>query len=100
MPMLVFWAQMGLGTIVLALAFFNGPDPLEKWTGLDASMLIIAIIVGTAVGLVAPSISSFFESSYGSLGLGMLAGFLVLAYAAGWRLLAFICAAMCAFCLL
>jgi hypothetical protein len=100
MPMLVFWGQIALGSIVLGLSFFNGPDPLEKWTGLDASMLVISIIVGTAVALVAPSISSFFDSSYGALGIGMLAGFLVLSYAAGWRLLAFICAAMCAFCLL
>lgn len=100
MPMLVFWFQVVLGGIVLVMAFFNGPDPLEKWTGLDASMLVIAVIVGTVVGLAAPHLSSFFESSYGSLGLGMLAGFLVVSYARGWRLPGFICAAMCAFCLL
>ncbi len=100
MPMLVFWFQVVLGGIVLVMAFFNGPDPLEKWTGLDASMLVIAVIVGTLVGFAAPYLSSFFDNSYGSLGLGMLAGFLVVSYARGWRLLGFICAAMCAFCLL
>jgi hypothetical protein len=100
MPMLVFWVQLGLGIAVLGLAFFNGPDPMEKWTGLDVSMLILALIVGSVVVVIAPSLNSAFIGNYYALGLGLLAGFLVLCYAAGWRLLGFICAAMCVFALL
>lgn len=100
MPMLVFWVQLGLGSAVLGLAFFNGPDPMEKWTGLDVSMLVLALIVGSVVMVIAPSLNSAFIGNYYALGLGLLAGFLVLCYAAGWRLLGFICAAMCVFALL
>lgn len=100
MPMLVFWVQLGLGSIVLGLAFFNGPDPMEKWTGLDASMLVLALIVGSLVMVVAPLLNSVFIGNYYALGLGMFAGFMVLCYAAGWRMLGFICAAMCIFSLL
>lgn len=100
MPMLVFWVQLGLGAAVLGLAFFNGPDPMEKWTGLDVSMLVLALIVGSVVMVIAPSLNSAFIGNYYALGLGLLAGFLVLCYAAGWRLLGFICAAMCVFSLL
>jgi hypothetical protein len=100
MPMLVFWVQLGLGAAVLGLAFFNGPDPMEKWTGLDVSMLVLALIVGSVVMVIAPSLNSALTGNYYALGLGLLAGFLVLCYAAGWRLLGFICAAMCVFALL
>jgi hypothetical protein len=100
MPMLVFWAQLALGCIVLGMAFFNGPDPMEKWTGLDASMLVISVVVGTVVWLIAPNLGTFFASTYNAVGLGMFAGFLVICYARGWRLVGYICAAMCIFALL
>ncbi len=100
MPMLVFWVQIGLGALVLAIGLFNGPDPLQKWTGFEVGTLVLGIAAGTAAMLIAPQISSFFVTSYGSLGFGMLVGFLVISIAAGWRLMGFICAAMCAFCLL
>ncbi|RYJ04106.1 MAG: hypothetical protein EON47_01630 [Acetobacteraceae bacterium] len=100
MPMLVFYAQLGLGIIVLAMAFFNGPDPMEKWTKADVSMLPISIIAGTLAWYIAPVFGSFFESTYNALGLGMLVGFLVICYSKGWRLVGFICAAMCIFSLL
>ncbi|MDO9709590.1 hypothetical protein [Paracraurococcus lichenis] len=100
MPMLVFWIQIGLGALVLVLAFFNGPDPLEKWTGFEIGAVVLAVAAGTATMLVAPYLGSFFTTSYASLGIGMLVGFLVMCIAAGWRLMGFICAAMCAFCLL
>lgn len=100
MPMLVFWAQLGLGIIVFAMAFFNGPDPMEKWTGTDITALPVSIAVGTLAWWIAPLFGSFFESTYNALGLGMLAGFLVICYASGWRLIGYICAAMCIFSLL
>ncbi|MDN3563844.1 tripartite tricarboxylate transporter TctB family protein [Paeniroseomonas aquatica] len=100
MPMLVFYVQLALGMIVLAMAFFNGPDPLEKWTKADATMLPVSIIAGTLAWYFAPVFGSFFENTYNALGLGMLVGFLVVCYSMGWRLLGFICAAMCIFSLL
>lgn len=100
MPMLVFWVQIFLGAVVLLMSFFNGPDPLEKWTGLETSMLAISVIVGTIVWKISPMFGSFFASTYNGIGLGMLAGFLVICYSQGWRLIGFICASMCIFGLL
>jgi hypothetical protein len=100
MPMLAFWVQIGLGSIVLGLAFINGPDPLEKWTGLDATMLVLAIAAGSIAMLVAPYLGSHHIGNYADLGIGLLVGFLVICYAVGWRLLGFICASMCVFALL
>jgi len=97
MPMLVFWLQVILGSLVLLLAMFNGPDPLQRWTGAESWSLVAAIGVGTAVMLLALSLGGGFAQNYAYVGLGALAGFLVLCYAAGWRLLGFICAAMCVF---
>ncbi|MBK1658716.1 tripartite tricarboxylate transporter TctB family protein [Paracraurococcus ruber] len=100
MPMLVFWIQMGLGGIVLLYAFFNGPDPLEKWTGIETGTLALGVIAGTIAWKVAPVFGEFFASTYNAIGVGMLVGFLVICFAAGWRLIGYICAAMCVFALL
>jgi len=100
MPMLVFWIQLALGAMVLALAFFNGPDPLERWTGLEITTLAAGLIVGTLVWRIAPMFGEFFASTYNAVGLGMLAGFLVVCFARGWALIGYICAAMCVFSLL
>jgi len=100
MPALVFWIQLALGGLVLLLAFFNGPDPLQKWTGREVGTLVAGIVIGTVVWKLAPMLGSFFESTYNAVGLGMLAGFLVVCLAPGWALIGYICAAMCIFSLL
>jgi hypothetical protein len=100
MPMLVFWVLMGLGILVLAFAFFNGPDPLERWTGIDSAALALGIVAGAVVLRVAPMISPFFSSNYNDLGLGMLVGFLVICWSKRWRLMGYICAGLCVFSLL
>ncbi|TCZ58644.1 hypothetical protein EXY23_16755 [Roseicella aquatilis] len=100
MPMLVFWVLMVLGIIVLGMAFFSGPDPLQKWTGIDSASLAAAIVAGYGAFLLAPRVSSYFETSYGSLGMGMLVGFLVICWSERWRLIGYICAGLCIFCLL
>jgi hypothetical protein len=100
MPMLVFWVQLGLGALVLVLGLFNGPDPMERWKGIDWTMLIVSLAVGTVVWQVAPVFGEFFAGTYNAIGLGMLAGFLVICVAQGWRLVGFICASMCIFGLL
>jgi hypothetical protein len=100
MPMLVFWVLLGLGVIILGTAFFNGPDPLQKWTGVDSASLALAIVAGYGAFLLAPQISSYFETGYGNLGIGMLVGFLVICWSVRWRLIGYICAGLCVFCLL
>jgi hypothetical protein len=100
MPMLVFWILLGLGALVLVFSLFNGPDPLQKWTGFESVMLVVATAAGIVAWWIAPYFGSFFTSGYNDIGLGMLVGFLVLCWAAGWRLIGYINAAMCAFSLL
>lgn len=97
MPMLVFWLQIGLGALVLFISLGSGPDPLEKWTGLETTSVVLAVIAGTVVYLVAPSVNEFFGESYNAVGIGMLVGFLVLCWAAGWRLLGYVCASLAFF---
>lgn len=100
MPMLVFWIQIGLASAVLLFAFFNGPDPLQKWTGLESATLAIGVAAGVIVWKLSPALGPYFSQTYNGVGLGMLVGFIVICFAAGWRLIGFICAAMCVFALL
>lgn len=100
MPMLVFWLQVGIALLVLGFAFVNGPDPLRRWAGIEVGSIAAGIAAGSLVFWIAPSIAPFFGQTYNAVGLGMLVGFLVICFAAGWRLLGFILAAMCLFALL
>lgn len=45
MPMLVFWIQMGLGAIILAIGLFNGPDPLERWAWRELTLILASLCV-------------------------------------------------------
>jgi Tripartite tricarboxylate transporter TctB family len=45
MPMLVFWLQVGLGLIVLAIGLFNGPDPLERWAWRELVLILASLCV-------------------------------------------------------
>jgi hypothetical protein len=100
MPMLVLWGLFGLGVLVLILGLFEGPDPLQRWTGLESGALALAVVIGLAVGYLAPTLSPALGAGYNALGLGLLAGFAALCISHGWVLMGTICAAMCAFCLL
>jgi hypothetical protein len=100
MPMLVFGLLVFLSAMVLLASFFNGPDPLEKWLGVDFTALAAAVAVGVVVTMIAPMLGSFFEVGYNGVGLGMLAGMVVISWSAGWRLLGLILASMCVFGLL
>ena len=97
MPMLVFWILAGLGAAVCLISLASGPDPLEKWTGMDAGTLVAGIAVGLVVWKIAPSIWSFFDQTYNAVGLGIMAGFVVMAFSPGWKILAIICASICLF---
>lgn len=100
MPMLVFWILIGLSGLVLILAFFNGPDPLQKWTGLESATLAVGVAAGTIMWKMSPLFGPYFTQTYNGVGLGMLVGFLVICWAQGWRLIGYICGAMCVFGLL
>ncbi len=100
MPMLVFWIQVGLGGLVLLNGLIGGPDPMQKWTGVESISFAASIALGLLVWYLSPALGPYFSQTYAGVGLGMLAGFLLLAYAAGWRMLALILAAMCVFSLL
>ena len=97
MPMMVFYIQAGLGTLVILFSLFSGPDPLEKWTKLDWGSLALGIAAGTLAWKISPSIWGFFGQTYNAVGIGMAVGFFVLAISAGWKLLAIICASICLF---
>ena len=97
MPQMVFWIQLGLGLIVMLMALFSGPDPLEKWTGIDVCTLVGSLAVGWLVWRIAPMFGTFFAQTYNAVGLGTIAGFLVMAISPGWRVLAVICAAVALF---
>jgi hypothetical protein len=100
MPMLVLWILLALGALVLVLGLFEGPDPLQRWTGIESGTLALAVAVGLAVGWFAPLFNPAFGSGYNALGLGLLAGFAALCFSVGWRIMGCVCAALCAFCLL
>lgn len=100
MPMMVFWIQAGLGAITVLIGLTNGPDPMERWTGLDIGSFALAIVVGYLVFLLSPMVAPFFGQTYNAVGIGMFAGFLALCVSKGWRLLGYICAAVAAFGLL
>lgn len=101
MPMLVFWLQAGLGAIVCFVSLASGPDPLERWTGMDIGTLVGGIVAGTVAWWISPLIwEGFFGQTYNAVGFGMLVGFLVMSLSPGWKLLTIICASMCVFALL
>jgi hypothetical protein len=97
MPLMVFWIQLGLGILVTLMALFSGPDPLEKWTGVDVGALVAGIAVGWIAWRVAPMFGSFFGQTYNAVGLGLIAGFLAMTVSPGWRVMALICAAVALF---
>lgn len=97
MPMMVFYIQAGLGALVIFFSLFSGPDPLEKWTGMDAGALVLGIAAGTIAWKISPSIWGFFGQTYNAVGFGISVGFMVMAISSGWKLLAIICAAVALF---
>ena len=49
MPMMVFYIQAGLGSLVILSSLFSGPDPLEKWTGMDVGSLVGGTVAGGTI---------------------------------------------------
>ena len=97
MPWLSFMLQLVLGCIVLGFSFFNGPDPLEKWTGAETGFLIAGGVVGTAAGLAASHMGGWLSAGWNPLGIGMFVGCLVPSIVKSWRPLFLISAAFALF---
>ncbi|UPY37782.1 hypothetical protein [Sediminicoccus sp. KRV36] len=97
MPLMVFYIQGGLAALVIFFSLFSGPDPLEKWTGLDAGALVLGIAVGTLGWKFSPLLWSFFGQTYNAVGFGITVGFLAMAISSGWKLLAIISASVALF---
>lgn len=97
MPMMVFWLLAGLGALTVLGGLFSGPDPLEKWTGVDVGSLAAAVAAGVIVWKISPQFSGFFGTTYNAVGIGILAGMVVLSFSAGWRFLGLVCAAVAMF---
>jgi hypothetical protein len=97
MPMLVFWVQIGIGALVILLGLFSGPDPLEKWSGLDIVTAIAGIAVAIGVTAWLGRAGGPLASSWYYFGIGLTAGFVVAAISPGWRRLALVLAAFCVF---
>jgi hypothetical protein len=94
MPMLTFWLLGGLGTAVMVLGLFNGPDPLDKWTTLE----ILAIPFACIAFVIAYYITTFFtNSNWYPLGFGCFASMLALSVAPGWRPLGLVHAGLAVF---
>jgi hypothetical protein len=97
MPFLGFVILLGLGSIVLLLGLFNGPDPLAKWTSQEVVFLVGGAVVGTAAGLVAARVGGWPSAGWNSLGIGMFVGCLVPSIVKSWRPLFLVSAAFALF---
>lgn len=97
MPMLAFWILMGLGGLTFIFAFFNGPDPIERWTGPEVLFLLLGAAAGLAAGMVAARIAGFPSVGWNPLGIGMFVGCMVVSIVPSWRPLFLISAAFALF---
>lgn len=97
MPMLGFWLLLGLSVAVLILGLFNGPDPIEKWTGPEILFLILGAIGGTAAGLIAAHMEGWVATGWNPLGIGLFVGCLIPSIVKSWRPLFLISAAFALF---
>lgn len=100
MPWMVFWLQIALGAGAVLIGLFGDGEKLDRWTSPEIMSFILSIAVGTGVWYVLRTTPGFFGQTYNAVGTGMLAGFLVLSWAPGWRFLGLINASMCLFGLL
>lgn len=87
--------QLGLVASCWA-SLFNGPDPLEKWTGPEIGFLIAGGVVGMAAGS-RRRMCRVGPAGPNPLGIGMFVGCMVPAIVKSWRPLFLISAAFALF---
>ena len=98
MPMLVFWIQLALGAIVFLLAFRSGPDPIERWTRLDLTTLLISVAVGIVIWRVMEGMG--LNTNYIQIGAACFVALMLLAISPAWRPLGMVLGAFAIFGLL
>lgn len=97
MPMLSFFILMGLAGLTFIFAFFNGPDPIAKWTGPEVLFLVLGAGAGVAAGIAASKMAGFPSVGWNPLGIGLFVGCMVVAIVPSWRPLFIISAAFSLF---
>jgi hypothetical protein len=100
MPMMTFYLLGGLATWTILAGLFSGPDPFDRWEGMDWGTMFGGIAAGYVAFLIAPGLLPFFGQVYNAVGFGILVGMLVFAISPGWRYLGMVCAAVAVFGLL
>ena len=100
MPWMVFCLQLGLGAGAVLIGLFGDGEKLTRWNNQEVLTFVLGIAIGFAVWWVLRTTPGFFGQTYNAVGTGMLAGFVVLSWAPGWRFLGLINASMCLFGLL
>ena len=100
MPWMVFWLQAGLGAGAVLIGIFGNGEKMVRWDRPEITSFVLSIAVGFGVWYALRGTTGFFGQTYNAAGTGMLAGFVVLSWAPGWRFLGLINAAMCLFGLL
>jgi len=85
------------GAIALWIRSPENEGSLKSWTPAELGSFLGGIAVGFGVWYMLRGGAGFVGQGYNAVGLGMLAGFLVLAIPPGWRFLGLICACMCIF---
>ena len=97
MPWLSFAILLGIGCAVLVLGLFNGPDPIERWTGQEIAFLIVGLGIGTAAGMIAAAMPGWPSSGWNPLGIGMFVAGMVPSAVKSWRPLWLVTAAFSLF---
>ena len=100
MPWLVFWLQIGLGAGAVLVGLASGPEKMPRWKADEIGAFVGSLVVGFAVWWLLSGTEGFLGTGYNALGMGTLAGFLILSISPGWRFLGMISASMAIFALL
>ena len=100
MPWLVFWLQIALGAGAVLVGLASGPEKMPRWKADEIGAFVGSLVVGFAVWWLLSGTEGFLGTGYNALGMGTLAGFLILSISPGWRFLGMISASMAIFALL
>lgn len=93
----VLAGAVAAGAIALWIRSPENEGTLTAWTQGEFVSFIAAMVVGYLTWYFIRGAGGYFGQGYNAVGVGMLAGFLVLAIPPGWRFLGLICACMCIF---
>lgn len=96
----LFGLAMLAGGIGLWVGGTGDSEALDRWTQTEVASFALGIAAGFGTWWVLRTSDSWFGQTYNAVGTGMLVGFVVVAWAPGWRFFGLINASMCLFGLL